>query len=65
MENKTKEQLLDKYIKDKHSQDECSGWIDGWDARQPEIDALKETIKELSKQLTCIIKTQLNKQNHE
>lgn len=84
MENKTKEQLAeDKYplINAFHLQNTAikTGFYDGWEARQPEIDELKSiisgktfhnetevlkaeidalnlTIKELSKQLTDIIK---------
>jgi hypothetical protein len=28
---KTKQQALNQYIKDKKTQDECSGFIDGWE----------------------------------
>jgi len=78
MENKTKEQLADEAYKPHIAKYKLTfdeniqrvgafkvGFIKGYDARQSEIDALNLTIKELSNQLTDIIKVHQNKQNHE
>lgn len=46
------EEVLTKYVKEKHTQDECIGFIDGYKAQEEKIKALEEEIERLNEEVS-------------